>query len=66
MKRRDAVDFANASVRLEGLEPSPEALRRGEQFVAGDIEARELVRNTEGMVFDLERVQFERQKMSTE
>lgn len=43
MERRRAADFANASLRLEGLEPSPEALRRAEQFVAGEIEAHQLV-----------------------
>lgn len=43
LERREAVDFANASVRLEGLEPSPEALERGEQFVRGEIEAKDLV-----------------------
>lgn len=42
MRRRDAVDFAHASLRLEGLEPSPESLLRSEQFVAGEIELHEL------------------------
>ena len=43
MRRRDAVDFADASLRLEGFETSPESSRRAEQFVAGELELRQLV-----------------------
>lgn len=47
MRRRQAVDFANASVRLEGFEPSDEALHRAEMFVIGEIELDQMVANVE-------------------
>jgi hypothetical protein len=42
MLRQKAVDFANASVRLEGFEPTQQALQRGETFVNGEIDLEEL------------------------
>jgi hypothetical protein len=45
MRRREAVDFANASLRLEGFEPSAEALLRAEMFVVGEIELDQMLVN---------------------
>lgn len=50
MRRRDAVDFAHASLRLEGLQPSPESLLQSERFVAGEIELHELAPSPPGTV----------------
>jgi hypothetical protein len=40
-RRREAVDFARASVELEGFKVSPERLALSERFVSGEIDIEE-------------------------
>lgn len=44
--REEAVDFARASVRLEGFTPSTAAEARAARFVAGDLGLAEFVNRT--------------------
>lgn len=46
-KRREEVENALASVRIEGLEPSAEALTIFEQYAAGKISLEEMGRKVD-------------------
>ena len=41
--RREAVNYGNASVGLEGLKPTPESLALDELYVSGEIDMDELI-----------------------
>jgi hypothetical protein len=43
-RREDAVDFARASVGLEGFTPSEEAEAHARQYINGEIELAEFVK----------------------
>ncbi len=47
-KRREEVENALASVRIEGLEPSKEALTIFELYAAGEISLEEMGRKVDG------------------
>ena len=42
-KRQEAVDFARASVGLEGFKPSPECEAQAVRFINGEIEIAEVI-----------------------
>jgi len=42
-KRMKALNFARASMKLSGFNPSPEAEARSERFVAGEIDLQQFV-----------------------
>ena len=42
-KRREAVNFARASVGLEGFKPSPECEAQAVRFINGEIEIAEVI-----------------------
>lgn len=48
MNRQDAVDFALASLALEGLTPSPDVQRKARRFVNGEISVGDLSLPTVG------------------
>ena len=42
-KRQEAVNFARASVGLEGFKPSPECEAQAVRFINGEIEIAEVI-----------------------
>lgn len=42
-KRQEAVNFARASVSLEGFKPSPECEAQAVRFINGEIEIAEVI-----------------------
>lgn len=45
-QRRQAADAAMASVKVEGLTPTPETVARVERYVDGSISAQQLLEQT--------------------
>lgn len=46
LNRRAAVEFADASVALEGFQPSAEAAAKAQKFIGGELDVQDLAPST--------------------